>query len=127
MIRKQLTDLLPLLLSHAFGYGLATLFGVSLGLGFSLFSVFLFHFFYSALVLVLIPIVKSKPNWAANLGYYYLGSLLVKFLLFTVFFPAVVSAENIPGKEALLMLLPLFISLLCEVLFLKGELEKMNV
>jgi len=38
-----------------------------------------------------------------------------------------VSAENIPGKEALLMLLPLFISLLCEVLFLKGELEKMNV
>lgn len=127
MIRKQLTDLLPLLLSHSLGYGLAAVFEVSLSLGFSLFSVFLFHFFYSALVLVLIPIVKSKRDWAANLGYYYLGSLLVKFLLFTVFFPAVVSTQNIPGKEALLMLLPLFISLLCEVLFLKGELEKMNV
>jgi hypothetical protein len=127
MIRKTFTDLLPLLIGMALSYGLIALADPVFSLGFGLHEVFIYHLVFSAILISLIPWVQRNPAWAPNLGYYYLGSLLLKFFVFALVFPAVVTAENIPSKEALLMLSPLFIALVCEVLFLKQVLDKMNV
>ena len=127
MIRKTFIDLLPLLISMALSYGLIALADPVFNLGFGLHEVFIYHFVFSAVLISLIPWAQRNPVWAPNLGYYYLGSLLLKFFVFSLVFPAVVTAENIASQEALLMLFPLFIALVCEVLFLKQVLDKMNV
>lgn len=85
---------------------------------FSIEKVYFFHAFFSALICVNLRVFSNFENLFPQLGFIYLSTLVLKLVLFVVFFydPLfVANSFSIAEKGALFI--PLFIFLLVEAVF----------
>ncbi|MFL3661455.1 MAG: DUF6168 family protein [Polaribacter sp.] len=85
---------------------------------FSIDKVYFFHAFFSALICVNLRVVSNFERLFPQLGFIYLSTLVLKLVLFVVFFydPLfVVDSFSIAEKVALFI--PLFVFLLIEAVF----------
>jgi hypothetical protein len=91
---------------------------LELKLSFSIEKVYFFHAFFSALICVNLRVFSNFERLFPQLGFIYLSTLVLKLVLFVVFFydPLfVVDSFSIAEKGALFI--PLFIFLLIEAVF----------
>ena len=94
-------------------------------LSFSLEKIYLFHAFFSAMVCINLRWAATFEKITPQLGYIYLGSLLLKLLLFGVFFyNSILQKEDFTFSEKISLLIPFFIFLLVEVFFTAKILNK---
>lgn len=97
--------------------------------GFPIDGIYSFNVVFSLVLLVVLTYASKKESAKDNIGYLYLGSVLMKpFLFIIVFHSLFFDAPPISKKEALCMLLPTLIALFFEVLYcakiLKGLIPK---
>ncbi len=94
-------------------------------LSFSLEKIYLFHAFFSALVCINLRVVSTVDKLFPQLGFIYLASLLIKLVLFCVFFyNAILTIETFTFPEKISLLIPIFIFLLTEVTFVAKTLNR---
>lgn len=87
-------------------------------LRFSLEKIYLFHAFFSGLICVNIRIAATVDKLFPQLGFLYVATLIVKLILFAVFFYSTVfNSGQLTVTEKISLLIPLFIFLLTEALF----------
>lgn len=97
----------------------------SISLSFSLWKVYLFHFCFSWAICVLFELLSSQDKLQQQLGFLYLGTIFLKFTLFSAVFSSQVFAkESLPNTAVLSMLVPLFLFLFLEVFYLSKLLQK---
>lgn len=85
---------------------------------FSLEKTYLFHAFFSGLICVNIRLASTVDKLFPQLGFIYLVTFIVKFILFAVFFYGTVfSLVQLTLIEKISLLIPLFIFLLTEAVF----------
>ena len=88
-------------------------------LPFNLFSVYLFHAIFSFLICVSIDFLSRQENQKDQVGFIYLGTLVLKVLVFCiVFYKVLFSNENLTKSQSVLMLIPLVIYLVAEAYFI---------
>lgn len=81
-------------------------------------NIFVFNAVFSLVLLLALTYLSLKESFKDNLGFLYLASVLVKPILFILFFKGLFfSEEPITQFEAILMLLPTLTSLFYEVLY----------
>lgn len=100
----------------------------NLSIGYSLFQVYLFHATFSFLLCSVFQILSQGKKWQSQLGFLYLGTLIVKLLLFSAIFSATLFSEELLSySEKLSLLIPVFIFLLPEVYFVYKILMKIDL
>lgn len=88
-------------------------------------AVYWFHAIFSLLICVLFKLLSLSEKYFYQLGFIYLGSLLVKLaIFFLIFYEPVLTNKNITKIEAISLLIPLGLSLILEVYFLAKILNK---
>ncbi|ARV06970.1 hypothetical protein BTO04_09855 [Polaribacter sp. SA4-10] len=96
-------------------------------LGFSLEKIYLFHAFFSALVCINLRVVSTVDKLFTQLGFIYLASLVIKLVLFCIFFyKSILTIETFTFSEKISLLIPIFIFLLTEVVFVAKTLNRSN-
>lgn len=103
------------------GYGLHSkvLESQNINLHFSLFNVYVFHAIFSFFVCALFSLLALKNKWFDQLGFIYLGVLIVKIALFyAVFYKSVFSLDDISKTDSISLLIPIGIFLTTEVYFI---------
>ncbi|QTE21568.1 DUF6168 family protein [Polaribacter cellanae] len=89
-----------------------------LKLQFSLEKVYLFHTFFSALISINLRFVSTVNKLFPQLGFIYLGTLVVKLILFAIFFyNPLFTVDSFSFAEKISLFIPLFIFLLTEAIF----------
>ena len=87
-------------------------------LSFSLEKIYVFHAFFSAMVCINLRWGASLEKVRPQLGFIYLGSLLLKLVLFCMFFySAVFQKGDFTQVEKISLLIPVLVFLITEVLF----------
>lgn len=87
-------------------------------LSFSLEKVYLFHALFSAVVCINLRVFFNLEKVKPQLGFIYLGSLMLKLILFgIVFYNPVFTVEDFTLSEKTSLLIPLFIFLFAEAMF----------
>ena len=91
-------------------------------LRFSLFSIYVFHYIATILVYILVSIIAEKmPNQA---GYAYLASVFLKLGVFLMIFQSSIFSDEILSKiEKTALIIPLFLFLLIEAVFVSKVLN----
>lgn len=119
MIKRLLIFLVVALVLLAVSYSLHTYFleQSDIRLDFSLFKVYLFHFFAALTIYTGVEVIFSKlPSQA---GYAFLVGLTIKIGLFILIFQDTFSAlKGMPMVGRLALLLPMFLFLILESVFL---------
>ncbi|NVJ89037.1 MAG: hypothetical protein HWD82_06315 [Flavobacteriaceae bacterium] len=96
-------------------------------LPFSINKVYQFHFGFSLLVCVNLKLLSNVNKFLSQLGFIYLGTLLVKILLFAiVFYQSVFAVESLSQTSRLSLLIPALIFLLTEAVFVVKILNENN-
>lgn len=94
-------------------------------LPYSLRKVYLFHLAFSLLICVNFKLFSSVDKIFEQLGFIYLGALLLKIVLFcAIFYKPIFAAENLTQTARLSLFFPLIIFLLTEVIFVAKVLVK---
>jgi len=94
-------------------------------LPYSLRKVYLFHLSFSLLICVNFKLFSTVDKIFEQLGFIYLGTLLLKIILFyAIFYRAIFADENLTQTARLSLFLPLIIFLLTEVIFVAKVLVK---
>lgn len=97
----------------------------NISLIFSLKNVYLFHAVFSLLVCIVFGILSSKEKFFQQLGFIYLGVLILKIVVFSiVFYNPVLSVENLSKTDSAALLIPIAIFLIAEVYFVAKILNK---
>lgn len=97
--------------------------GVSLP--FSLKKLYLFHAGFSILVCVNLELFSIVDKISEQLGYIYLGTLMLKILLFSVtFYQSIIHGNDLTFIAKISLLIPTFIFLLTEVFFVAKILNR---
>lgn len=92
---------------------------------FSLQKLYLFHAGFSILICVNFQLLSNVNKISEQLGFIYLGALLFKILLFSAtFYTAIISEENLTTISKISLLIPTFIFLLTEVVFVSKILNR---
>jgi hypothetical protein len=87
-------------------------------LSFSLEKVYAFHAFFSVLVCLNLRWGATKEKVLPQLGFIYLGSLILKLVLFSIlFYKTVLQKGNFTSSEKISLLIPVLIFLIIEVIF----------
>lgn len=98
-----------------------------LQLSFSLEKIYLFHAFFSAMVCINLRWASTIDKIIPQLGFIYLGSLLLKLVLFGVFFyHSILQKEDFTFSEKISLLIPVLIFLITEVIFTAKILNRKN-
>ncbi|ALM08419.1 hypothetical protein SB49_11800 [Sediminicola sp. YIK13] len=90
-----------------------------------LFQIYLFHGIFSLIICASFQILSSYEKFASQLGFIYLGTFLLKLLLFAIIFNGLLfnnEANSLTNKISLLA--PVFIFLLFEVIIIAKILGK---
>jgi hypothetical protein len=88
------------------------------GVPYSLYKLYFFHAGFSILICVNLEVLAAFNKIVAQLGYLYLGALLLKIVLFSaVFYQFIIHGENESFISKISLLIPTFIFLLTEVFF----------
>ncbi|WP_370390361.1 DUF6168 family protein [uncultured Winogradskyella sp.] len=81
-------------------------------------NIFIFNVVFTLILLLLLTYIAQKETVKDNLGFLYLASVLVKPIVFIVVFRGLFFNEKpITQMEAIVMLLPILISLFFEVFY----------
>lgn len=87
-------------------------------LRFSLARIYLFHAFFSGLICINLRLASNAKSLSTQLGLLYLSTFVIKLLLFGIYFyKPLLDLKNITFPERFSLLIPLFIFLIIEVLF----------
>lgn len=79
---------------------------------------YIFHFFFSLLLVIAFQILSKNQKVFEQLGFLYIGMLVFKIVVFTaMFFPQLMGDQPLPHFYRVMMLLPIFIFLTLEVIF----------
>jgi hypothetical protein len=85
---------------------------------FSLEKVYLFHASFSALICVNLRVFSTVDKLFSQLGFIYLSTLVLKLILFAIFFyNPLFTADSFSFSEKLALFIPLFVFLLTEAVF----------
>ena len=91
---------------------------LELKINFSLEKVYLFHAFFSALICVNLRVFSTVDKLLPQLGFIYLSTLVLKLILFAVFFyNPLFTTDSFSLVEKGSLFFPLFIFLLTEAVF----------
>jgi len=94
-------------------------------LPFSLQKVYLFHVGFSLLICINILLLSTVDKFLEQLGFIYLGSIILKLILFCVtFYKSIFIAENLSLVARIALFIPLFIFLSTETIFVAKILNK---
>jgi len=97
-------------------------------LPFSLKKVYLFHLGFSMLICINFKLLSSVNKIADQLGYIYLGTLLLKIVLFSIiFYQSIFTEEELSKISRISMLIPALIFLLTEAIFVAKILNKRDI
>jgi hypothetical protein len=97
----------------------------NISLIFSLQNVYLFHAVFSLLVCIVFDALSSNEKFFQQLGFIYLGVLILKIVVFSiVFYNPVLSVENLSKTDSAALLIPIAIFLITEVYFVAKILNK---
>jgi len=98
---------------------------LSLTLSFSLISIYVFHAGFSLLICAAIKLMSTKEKLFPQLGFIYLGTLMLKIVTFSIVFNSIVFGDKVlTKKESLSMLIPIAIFLILEVYFIAKIINK---
>jgi hypothetical protein len=87
-------------------------------LPFSLQKIYLFHSGFSLMVCVNLLLLSSVNKIADQLGFIYLGTILLKLLLFSIiFYKSIITNEILEFSARISLIIPLLIFLLTEAFF----------
>lgn len=87
-------------------------------LSFSLEKIYLFHAFFSGLICVNLRLASTVDKISSQIGFLYLWTLVIKLILFIVFFyKPLLTIESFSFTEKISLCIPLFVFLLTEVIF----------
>jgi hypothetical protein len=94
-------------------------------LPFSLKKVYLFHLAFSMLICVNFKLLSIVDKIFEQLGFIYLGTLLLKIILFCViFYKSIITEETLSKIARLSLFIPMIIFLLTEAIFVAKILQK---
>ena len=97
-------------------------------LPFSLKKVYLFHLGFSMLICINFKLLSSVNKIADQLGFIYLGTLLLKIVLFSIiFYQSIFTEEELSKISRISMLIPALIFLLTEAIFVAKILNKRDI
>lgn len=97
-------------------------------LPFSLKKVYLFHLGFSMLICINFKLLSSVNKIADQLGYIYLGTLLLKIVLFSIiFYQSIFTEEELSKISRISMLIPALIFLLIEAIFVAKILNNRDI
>ncbi|WP_125221807.1 DUF6168 family protein [Maribacter algicola] len=86
---------------------------------------YIFHFFFSLLLVIAFQILSKNQKVFEQLGFLYIGMLVFKIVVFTtMFFPQLMGDQPLPHFYRAMMLLPIFIFLTLEVIFVSKIMRK---
>ncbi|WP_299057592.1 DUF6168 family protein [uncultured Polaribacter sp.] len=127
MTKKIIIVLFVFLSIGYFGYlgHLMLLNNIEVTLPFSLKKLYLFHAGFSTLVGINIILISKIKKVLEQIGFIYLGSLFIKIMLFiAAFYPTITSEEKSSLIIKLSILIPTFLFLLIELLFVVKFLKR---
>lgn len=94
-------------------------------LGFSLKKLYSFHAIFTLVVLVKFNILSGFKKVSEQLGFIYLGVLILKIIFFCiVFYNPVFTSEKLTQIERISLLIPMVIFLISEVYFVSKLIQK---
>jgi len=97
-------------------------------LSFSLKKVYLFHLGFSMLICINFKLLSSVNKIADQLGFIYLGTLLLKLVLFSIiFYQSIFTEEELSKISRISLLIPALIFLLTEAIFVAKILNKRDI
>jgi hypothetical protein len=97
-------------------------------LSFSLKKVYLFHLGFSMLICINFKLLSSVNKIADQLGFIYLGTLLLKIVLFSIiFYQSIFTEEELSKISRISLLIPALIFLLTEAIFVAKILNKRDI
>lgn len=92
---------------------------LNVNLGFDLFHIYTFHFFFSLIICCLFLFFSNTERWITQLGFVYVFALIAKLLGFSIIFKNLIfQNQNMTKIESFNLLLPLFLFLFLEVYFI---------
>ena len=94
-------------------------------LPFSLKKVYLFHLAFSTVICVNFLIFSTKEKILEQLGFIYLGTILLKLTLFSIiFYKPIFGQEGLPLNARISLFIPMIIFLLAETFLVAKILKK---
>lgn len=97
-------------------------------LPFSLKKVYLFHLGFSMLICINFKLLSSVNKIADQLGFIYLGTFLLKLVLFSIiFYQSIFTEEELSKISRISLLIPALIFLLTEAIFVAKILNKRDI
>ena len=97
-------------------------------LHFSLKKVYLFHLGFSMLICINFKLLSSVNKIVDQLGFIYLGTLLLKIVLFSIiFYQSIFTEEELSKISRISLLIPALIFLLTEAIFVSKILNKRDI
>ena len=129
--------MLKTILGYVVSFGLMLLLGFSahqtilntLGktLDFSLLNIYLFHAVFSFAICALLLALSKLPQFRSQLGFIYLGGLLLKLLVFAGLFQGIVLRESpMSNASSISLLIPIALFLSLEVYFIAKLLRRID-
>jgi len=94
-------------------------------LPFSLLKVYLYHLGFSLLICINFQVLSTVDKVFTQLGFIYLGTIILKIVLFSAFFyKPVFTEENLSQIARVSLFIPMLLFLLTEVVFISKILNK---
>ncbi|MBU3011161.1 hypothetical protein KO506_07085 [Polaribacter vadi] len=127
MIKKLIIYNTVFLILYILGYNIHDfiLLKQEISLPFSIDKVYLFHAGYSALICINFLLLATVNKYLDQLGFIYLATMLLKFILFSItFYKPIFSEENLTIYSRLSLFIPTILFLLTEVIFVSKILKK---
>ncbi|MDX6745596.1 DUF6168 family protein [Polaribacter sp. PL03] len=127
MIKSIINTLLAFIILAIVGFYIHTFILENEGIitPFSIKKLYLFHAGFSILVCVNLQLLSTVNKISEQLGFIYLGTLLLKIMLFSAtFYNVLIKGENLAIATKISLLIPTFIFLLTEVFFVSKILNK---
>jgi len=94
-------------------------------LPFSLKKVYLFHLGFSMIICINFIAISSVEKIFEQLGYIYLGTLLLKLIIFiAIFYKSIFTEEPLPFITRISLLIPMIIFLIIEAIIVAKILKK---
>jgi len=94
---------------------------------FPLLNIYVFSLLFSSTLMGFLLYASKKERFKNQLGFFFMASVFLKpLLLIIVFYGLFFGAISLTKTEAILLLMPLLVSLLFEVLFCVQLLNKIN-
>ncbi|KGL62563.1 DUF6168 family protein [Polaribacter sp. Hel1_85] len=94
-------------------------------LPYSLKKVYLFHLGFSLVICINFLVFSTVDKIFEQLGFIYLGTILLKLLLFSlIFYKSIFTEEGLPFVARLSLFIPMIVFLLTEAIFVAKILKK---